>query len=118
MGNGAGISTSSAIDNQNDLEIWEVPFDDETIIKFIHGPLCIRPTILDEGTAGECYFAEDPEIGISAVGVDIDELWRCLHSDIRMTWKRVCRKQNGELTPKDKVIRRRLLKLAEEISNG
>jgi len=118
MGKLAGISISSAIDSQDYLEIWEVPLDDATTIKFVHGPFRVLPTILDEGTAGECYFAEDLETGISAVGVDVDELRRCLHSDIRMTWKRVCRKQSSELTSKDKVIRQRLLKLAEEISNG
>jgi len=100
------------------LEIWEVTLDEATIIKFTDCPLCFRPAILDEGTVGECYFAEDPEIGISAVGVDIDELQRCLHSDIRMTWKRVFRNPVSKLTPKDTVIRRRLLKLAGEISNG
>jgi hypothetical protein len=111
----AGISTSSVTESQTPLEIWEVLLDSSTI-KF-NVPLLISPTILDKGTSEECYFAELPEIGISAVGVDIDELRSCLHSDIRMTWKRVFRKPISKLTPKDAAIRQRLLELTEEINN-
>jgi hypothetical protein len=63
-------------------------------------------------------YAEFPEVGVSAVGVDFEELRSCLHSDIQMTWKRVFREPVNELTPKDNAIRQRFLELAEEISNG
>jgi len=108
-----GISASSATDSQDHLEIWWVELDNSTI-KF-NEPLLIPLEILDGGTDEECYFAEFPEIGISAVGVDFDELRSCLRSDIRMTWKRVFQKPESELTPNDRAIKRRFLELAEEI---
>ena len=109
-----GISVSSITDKSDCIEIWWVELDNSTI-KF-NEPLLIPLTILDSGTDEECYFAELPEIGISAVGVDFDELRSCLRSDIRMTWKRVFKKSENELTSNDKAIRRRFLELAEEIS--
>jgi hypothetical protein len=111
----AESSTLSAADNHTPLEIWEVSLDDSTI-KFFK-PFFILPTVLDEGTSGECYFVECPEVGISAVGVDFDELRRCLHSDIRIMWKRVVRKPDNELLPEDRTIKRRFLELAWEINN-
>jgi len=97
------------------LEIWEVMFDDSTI-KFFE-PLLIEPKILDRGTSGECYFAECPEIGISAVGIDIEELSSCLRSDIRMTWRRIVRKRDNNLTPNDRAMKRRWLEIAEEVND-
>jgi len=86
--------------NETDLlapvEIWEVLLDSSTI-KF-HQPIAILPTILDQGTPGECYYAEYPHLDISAVGVDPEELAGCLRSDIRMIWKRVVQKPDSELT--------------------
>ena len=112
----AGISGSSATTSQDRLEVWSVELDNSTI-KF-NEPLFVPLEILDKGTDAECCFAEFPEIGISAVGVDFEELQRCLHSDIRMTWKRVFKKPENKLTPKDKAIRRRFLELAEEIRDA
>ena len=108
-------SVSAVVDSPTPLEIWEVSLDDSTTIKF-NERLLVPFTVLDEGTTGECYFAELKEIGISAVGVDLGELRSCLHSDIRMTWKRVFTKSTDKLTPKDRDIRQRFRKLAEEIS--
>ena len=98
------------------VEIWEVMLDNATI-KF-NERLSIPIETLDKGTDEECLFAECPEFGISAVGVDFEELRSCLHSDIRMAWKRIFKRPDSELTPKDKGIKQRFLKLAEEISNG
>ena len=95
----------------------EVVPTDHSIIKF-GTPLLIPVEILDKGTPQQCYFVELKEIGVSAVGVDIEELYSCLHSDIRMTWKRVCHKPKRTLTPEDKEIRRQFRKLAEEINIG
>ena len=96
------------------FEIREVPLNN-SVIKF-NERLLVPFTVLDRETAEEYYFAELQEIGVSAVGVDIDELSRCLHSDIRMTWKRVFRKPVSKLTPKDRTIRQRFLELAKEVS--
>jgi predicted RNase H-like HicB family nuclease len=112
----AGNSTLSVADSQTPLEIWEVTLDDSTI-KFFK-PLFILPTVLDADTTEECYFAECPEIGVSAVGVDIDELISCLHSDIRIMWKRIVRKPDNELLPADRTIKRRFLELAWETNDG
>jgi len=98
------------------FEIWEVPLDDSTI-KF-NEPLIVKPAILDRGTPEECFCAECPELDISAAGVDIDELSSCLRSDIRMTWKRVLQKQNNKLTAKELAVKRRFLKIAEEVFDG
>ena len=105
----------SATDNQDLLEVWLVELDNSTI-KF-NEPLLIPPVVLDHGTAEACYFAEFPELGISAVGIDIEELQSCLRSDIRMTWKRVFHRSENELTPNDMAIKKRFLELAEEICN-
>jgi len=98
------------------VEIWEVMLDNSTI-KF-NDRFVIPCTVLDKGTAEECLFAEFPEVGVSAVGVDFEELRSCLHSDIRMTWKRVFQTPDNKLTLEDKAIKQRFLELAEEISNG
>jgi hypothetical protein len=106
----------SATDNQDHLEVWLVELDNSTI-KF-NEPLLIPPVVLDQGTTEACYFAEFPELGISAVGIDIEELQSCLRSDIRMTWKRVFSKSENELTQKDRAIRLKFLELAEEVNDG
>ena len=98
------------------VEIWEVILDDVSI-KF-NERISIPITVLDKGTEEECLFAEYPEIGVSAVGIDFEELRSCLHSDIRLMWKRVFQRPDGELSLKDKAIKQRFLELAEEISNG
>ena len=108
--------TSSTVNNQTSLEIWEVILNNSSI-KFFK-PLLVVPTLLDQGTPGECYFAECPEIGLSAVGVDLEELSSCLRSDIRMTWKRIVQTHDNELSSHDRNIKRRFLELAEEIHDG
>ena len=100
-------------DGQNMLEVLDVPLDDDSFILF-NEPLLVPFTIIDKGTAGECYFAELKEIGISAVGVDLGELCSCLQSDICMTWKRVFRKSASKLTSIDKKIKQQFRKLAKE----
>ena len=112
----AGASTLPAVDDQTPLEIWEVMLDDSTI-KFFK-PLFILPTVLDAGTEEECYFAECSEIGVSAVGVDLNELISCLHSDIRIMWKQVVQKPDSKLLPEDRTIKRRFLELAWETNDG
>jgi len=109
-------SASSATGSQDHLEVWLVELDNSTI-KF-NEPLLIPPVVLDQGTAEECYSAEFPELGVSAVGIDIEELQSCLRSDIRMTWKRVFCKPENELTPNDRAIRLKFLELAEEVNDG
>ncbi|MGL6226904.1 MAG: hypothetical protein ACRC10_09820 [Thermoguttaceae bacterium] len=98
------------------VEIWEVMLDDATI-KFFE-PLVLQPVILDRGTPGECCFAENSSLDISAVGVDEEELASCLRSDIRMTWKRVMRQPDAALSSFDRTIKARFLERAEEIENG
>lgn len=106
--------------NQTDLlapfEIWEVLLDNSTI-KF-HNPLVVTPEVLDRGTPGECFFVEFPDLDLSAVGIDREELLSCLRSDIRMTWKRIVQKHDNELVPEDRELKRRLLKAAEEVNDG
>ena len=109
----SGLLTANG---QSLLEIWDVSLGNSTI-KF-HEPFFVPYTVLEKGTAEECFFAEFQEVGISAVGVDIEELRSCLHSDIRMTWERVFRKSVSELTQKDKAIKQRFLEFVQEISNG
>ena len=98
------------------FEIWEVMLDDSTI-KF-NEPLAIKPRILDQGTSGECFYAEYPELDVSAVGVDLDELLSCLRSDIRMNWKRIVQKRTNELSVHEQRVKQRWLEIAEEINDG
>lgn len=98
------------------FEIWEVPLDNATI-KF-RKPLVLTPQILDRGTPGECLFAENTDLDLSAVGVDREELLSCLRSDIRMTWKRIAQKHDNELIPEDRELKHRLLEAAEEVNDG
>ena len=107
------------ITNQTELppfEIWEVMLDNATI-KFFK-PFYVQPKILDAGTSAQCYCADCPKLDISAVGISLDELSSCIRSDIRMTWKRIVRKHDSELTPKDRIIKDRWLKIAEEYTDG
>ena len=98
------------------FEIWEVMLDNATI-KFFK-PFHVQPKILDAGTSAQCYCADCPKLDLSAVGVSLDELSSCIRSDIRMTWKRIVRKPDSELTSKDRIIKKQWLKIAEEYTNG
>ena len=98
------------------FEIWEVMLDNSTI-KFFK-PLIVQPEVLDRGTPEQCYCADYHEIDVSAVGVSLDELSSCLRSDIRMTWKRIVRKRDDELSSEDRAIKQRFLEIAEEVSDG
>ena len=98
------------------FEIWEVPFGDSTIRFF--EPLVVTPTVLDKDTSAECFCAEYPELDLSAVGISLEELNSCVRSDIRMTWRRIVRKGNNELTPKEQAVKRRFLEMAEEVNDG
>ena len=99
------------------FEIWSVTLDDDTTIKF-HEPLVVEPRILDQGTSGECFCAECPELDLFAVGVDLDELLSCLRSDIRMTWKSIVQKHANVLTVDERRVRQQWLDIAEEINDG
>ena len=105
------MSYATEIDVLAPFEIWEVMLDNSTI-KFFE-PLAIKPTILDRGTPGECFYAECPELDVSAVGVDLDELLSCLRSDIRMNWKRIVQKRTDELTVNEQRTKKRWLAIAE-----
>ena len=99
------------------FEIWEVMLDNNSTIKFFE-PLSVKPKILDRGAPGECFYADCPELDISAVGVDLDELSSCLRSDIRMTWKRIVQKHDDDLAPNGRAIKRRFLEIAGEDGDG
>ena len=100
------------------FEIWGVMLDNATI-KFFE-PLIIQPTILLPEEADDPVYctADVPELDLSAVGISFEELESCIRSDIRMTWKRIVRKPDSELTPDDRIIKKRWLKIAEEYSDG
>ena len=100
------------------FEIWEVMLD-QTTIKFFE-PLLVQPELLPPEEPGDpTYWTVDvPDLDLSAVGVSLEELGSCVRSDIRMTWQRIVQKHNDELTPENKVIKRRWLEIAGEISDG
>jgi len=108
----------SIMDDQTVLapfEIWEVMLDD-SIIKFFE-PFIVQPAILppDEPEDSTYWTVDVPKLDLSAVGISLEELESCVRSDIRMTWKQVVRKRNGELMPHDRTIKQRWLAIAEEI---
>jgi hypothetical protein len=100
------------------FEIWEVMLDNSTI-KFFE-PLLVQPEVLqpEESSDPKYWTVDVPELDLSAVGISLDELGSCVRSDIRMTWKRIVQKHDNELTPDQRAVKRRFLKLAEEVNDG
>jgi len=101
------------------FEIWDVPLDERTTIKF-HEPLIVQPKILPPEEPGDqTYWTVDiPRLNISAHGLDFEELKDCLESCIHFGWKHYVQPDDILLSPKVRKIKRNYLNLAEEVIDG
>jgi hypothetical protein len=94
------------------FEIWEVPLDDNSVIKFF-SPLKLKPERLpDSDSYGEIVY---PELNIDVYGDSHDDLLEAVHSDIRFEWQRLVQKPDSELTTQAILVKQNYLNAAEEI---
>ncbi len=69
----------------------------------------------DEPGDVEYWDVEMPELGLSAYGVDYEDLWDCVQSCIRMVWKEYVRENDCNLAPLAKAYKMAYLAIAEEV---
>ena len=109
------MRTLEKLDLLAPFEIWEVMLDDATI-KF-YAPLILKPKILLPDDPGDTTYLviEVPELGLSAFGIDREDLWDCVQSCIRMVWKEYVREDDQNLMPLAKSYKDAYLNIAEEV---
>ena len=103
------------------IEIWEVPLDDRTAIKF-NEPLILKPTPVPEdpeepSEPGETKYllVEYPELNISTFADNRDDLLEFVKSDIRFAWRHIVQVSPAELDREMSQIKSNYLCLAEEV---
>ena len=99
------------------FEIWEVPFGDSTI-KFFE-PLILTPERMphDPEEPGDVEYLDIiyPELNIDVFAENRDELLAWVHSSIFMNWKLFVCKDDSELIPSTRALKRKYLAVAEVI---
>ena len=99
------------------FEIWEVPFGDSTI-KFFE-PLVLTPTWVpddpEEPDENEYLQIIFPELAIDVFAENRDELLAWVHSSIFINWKLFVSKDDSELIPSTRALKRKYLAVAEVI---
>ncbi len=99
------------------FEIWEVPFDSQTI-KF-REPLSVTPQRMPrepDATGDEEYLMVlHPELAIDVFAENREELLAWVHSDIRMNWKHFVSQNDSKLDHQARVIKHAYLALAEVV---
>ena len=102
------------------FEIWEVSLDDHRSIKF-HEPLILTPTWMpddpDEPDDNDYPQVICPELGIDVWAENVDDLIDFVRNDIRFIWKHYVLKDDDQLIPKTRVIKKNHLAIAE-LYNG
>ena len=103
------------------VEIWEVPLDDDRVIRFFE-PLVLTPFWLeddsDDPDEDEYLAVKRPDLDLSSWGRNRKELWNCICGDIRETWECFVQVPDSRLSEKGKKIKRAYLAIAEEVSDG
>jgi hypothetical protein len=97
------------------FEIWEVLLDNATI-KF-HQPLVLTPTLMpddpEEPDDEEYLQVICPELGVDVYAENRDDLLEFVYSDIRFVWNHYVLKDDEQLCPKTRVIKKNHLAIAE-----
>jgi hypothetical protein len=108
---------------QANVEIWEVPLDDDRVIRFFE-PLVLTPSWLeddsdspdDESDSMHQYIGvERPDLEIFANGTDHRELWKSICGDIRPAWIHFVRAETPRLSSHGEQIKKNYLQIAEEL---
>ena len=120
----AGIAPQG-IAPQESFEIWEVPLDDATVIRFFE-PLVLQPFWLEDDpdssddtpvSVRQYLGAERPELEIFANGTNRRELWKSICGDIRSAWIHFVRAEAPRLSSHGEQIKKNYLRIAEEVDN-
>ena len=103
---------------QANFEIWEVPLDDDRVIRFFE-PLVLTPEPMppdpDEPSEKEYWIVDMPELNLSSYGDTIQELWECVHGCIRFNWRTFVCEDDSQLAPCAKRIKEAYLDAAEVV---
>ena len=106
------------VDPNASFEIWEVPLDDGSVIKF-YEPLVLQPKRMppdpDEPSDEEYWIVDMPKLNLSSYGQTIQELWECVHGCIRFNWRIYVCEDDSHLAPLAKSIKKAYLEVAEVI---
>ncbi len=102
------------------FEIREVMLDNSTI-RF-REPLVLTPEWLpddpNDPDENEYLTVKVPELNISAVGSDIEELVDCVQSCINFGWRHYVQPDDSQLNYQIREIKRNYLAIAEEVFDG
>ena len=100
------------------FEIWEVPLDDDSVIRFFE-PLVLQPERMppdpDEPSDEEWWIVDMPELNLSSYGRTMQELWECVHGCVRFNWRTFVCEDDSRLAPCTKAIKEAYLDVAEVI---
>ena len=100
------------------FEIWEVPLDDERVIKF-NEPLILTPTWMpddpDEPDDNEYPQVICPELNIDIWAENVDDLIEAVRYDIRFIWKHIVLMPDSALSKRAINIKKNHLAIAEVI---
>ena len=107
------------------FEIWEVPLDDDRVIRFFE-PLVLTPFWLEDDSDNpddasdsmhQYLGVERPDLEIFANGTNRRELWKSVCGDIRSAWIHFVRAEAPRLSSHGEQIKKNYLRIAEEVDN-
>jgi hypothetical protein len=100
------------------IEIWEVPLNDHSFIKFFEKlELPSRPIERDpeDSDPTQYYEVVYPDLNIDVYGETHEDLLDAVKSNIRLEWRHFVREEDSNLTWKTRQIKQNYLAAAEEV---